>query len=72
MIREALGAYLAASTAIDRRMQQGYDAMPQATTDDWGDLVVLADRSNRELMERLAAEERVCDALLIATQCVRG
>ncbi|CAN5647454.1 hypothetical protein BH24ACT15_BH24ACT15_14570 [soil metagenome] len=64
LIREALGAFLADSTdaAIDRRMQQGYDAIPQATTDDWGDLASLADRSTRELMKRLAVEERAAGA----------
>ncbi len=44
--------------SVGREIAEGYKRIPQATPDEWGDPVESADHSARELMQRLAAEER--------------
>lgn len=60
LIREAVTAYLAeaAEAAITRSIVEGYERIPQGRPDAWGDLAEDADRSTRETMQRLDAEER--------------
>jgi hypothetical protein len=60
LVRDALDAYLQSgrTATLDRQMQAGYDRIPQAGPDEWGSLEDLADRSTRESLSRLAAEEK--------------
>lgn len=60
VIREAVTAYLAeaAASAAGRRIVEGYTRVPPATPDAWGDLEDQQERSQRELLQRLDAEER--------------
>lgn len=37
---------------------EGYQRIPQSTLDEWGDLSEQNRRSNREMLDRLDAEER--------------
>jgi Arc/MetJ-type ribon-helix-helix transcriptional regulator len=59
VVRAALDAYLEAgrTATLDRQMREGYARVPQATLDEWGDLGALADRTTRQALARLAAEE---------------
>lgn len=60
VIREALDRHLseAREAAHSRRIVEGYERVPPATPDEWGDLKMHADRSTLELLQRLDAEER--------------
>lgn len=60
LIREAVEAHLAGDhdAEISRRIITGYERVPQATPDEWGDPTELADRAARDLHRRLEAEER--------------
>lgn len=56
LLEEALREEREASAG--RKIAEGYRRIPQAAPDEWGDPVSSADHSARELMQRLAAEER--------------
>jgi hypothetical protein len=60
LIRTALEAFLRADqeAVIDRQITDGYERIPPATPDEWGDLAAATDRSTVELLQRLDAEER--------------
>lgn len=60
VIRDAIAAYFAESTEkrIDALIRDGYTRVQPATPDEWGDMDRIADRSTRELAQRLDAEER--------------
>lgn len=60
LIREAVTAYLseAADAAVTTSIVDGYQRVPQGQPDEWGDPAAFADRSTRETMQRLDAEER--------------
>lgn len=60
LIRRAVSAFLveARRDLIGEQIAEGYRRIPQGTPDDWGDLSEHADRSAREMMQRLDAEER--------------
>lgn len=60
LIREAIVAYLAdaADAAVSQAITDGYRRIPPGTPDGWGDLEGLQDRSARDLLQRLDAEER--------------
>ncbi|MEX0789156.1 MAG: ribbon-helix-helix protein, CopG family [Actinomycetota bacterium] len=59
VVRAALDTYFEAgrTATLDRQMLDGYERVPQATPDEWGDLGALADRTTRQALMRLAAEE---------------
>jgi hypothetical protein len=61
IIREAITEHLGASqqVAITRQIVEGYQRVPPATPDAWGDLESLQDEATLELLQRLDAEERV-------------
>lgn len=46
------------AAAVGRQIAEGYERMPPATPDAWGDLEATADRAAGELLQRLDAEER--------------
>jgi len=60
LIRTALEEFLRADreAVIDRQITEGYERIPPATPDEWGDLLAVADRSTVDLLQRLDAEER--------------
>jgi Arc/MetJ-type ribon-helix-helix transcriptional regulator len=60
VIREALEAHLAADhdAEISRRIIEGYERIPQATPDEWGDPAAWATAAARDLHRQLDAEER--------------
>ena len=60
LIRDALEAFLAEDreAAIGRRIAEGYERVPPATPDEWGDLSALTDAGSVDLLQRLDAEER--------------
>jgi hypothetical protein len=60
VIREAIEYHLAqrGRAAALRRYTEGYQRMPPAVPDEWGDPEEEADRHGRELAQRLDAEER--------------
>ena len=43
---------------IGEAIAEGYRRIPQDTPDEWGDLSEQNRRSNRDMLERLDAEER--------------
>ena len=43
---------------VGERIADGYRRVPQAEIDEWGDLAAAAERSNRDTLQRLDAEER--------------
>lgn len=59
LIREAIEEHLAASrrTELGRRIVAGYQRLPQAEPDEWGDLGALGETSTTETLQRLDAEE---------------
>ena len=60
LIRGVLEAFLADDheAAIGRRIVEGYERIPPATPDAWGDLATLTDEASVDLLQRLDAEER--------------
>lgn len=60
VVREAVETYLAGDyeAEISRRIVAGYERLPQATPDDWGDPAGFGAGAARELHRRLDAEER--------------
>jgi predicted DNA-binding protein len=60
IIRDAIEAYLASDYEADvtRQMLAGYERIPQATADKWGDPIRFTAAAARELHQRLDAEER--------------
>lgn len=60
VIRQAVAVFLAESRRdhIGEQIAEGYSRIPPGTPDEWGDIEAIADRSARELGQRLAAEER--------------
>jgi len=44
--------------AIGRRIAEGYERIPPATPDAWGDLAAMTERAAGDLLQRLDAEER--------------
>lgn len=60
LIREAVETHLAADydAEISRRIIEGYEAIPQARPDAWGDLDAVKAASVRDAHLRLDAEER--------------
>lgn len=60
LIREAIEQWLAARREQDavERWLAGYERIPTAAPDEWGDVDAEADRHGRELAERLDAEDR--------------
>lgn len=59
LIRDLLTEALARSSdrPIGAAIADGYRRVPQATPDEWGDLVGAGDASTREMLQRLDAEE---------------
>ncbi|MBK5228910.1 MAG: CopG family transcriptional regulator [Actinobacteria bacterium] len=60
LIREIIDNYLATTEElkIGAQIAAGYQKIPPATPDEWGDLAALMDRSTADLLQRLDAEER--------------
>lgn len=60
LIRDLLKRALAEqeAAAVGRRIAEGYERVPPATPDEWGDLRDATDRAAVELLQRLDAEER--------------
>ena len=60
VIREAIEAHLGDDhdAEISRRIIDGYERLPQATSDEWGDLHEVAAASARHVHQRLDAEEQ--------------
>lgn len=60
VIREAVESHLSDDhdAEISRRIVEGYERTPQATSDEWGDLADAATAAARHLHRRLDAEER--------------
>lgn len=60
LIREAVEAHLRddLDTEISRRIVAGYERIPQATADDWGDVEAWVVGSAKQVHRRLDAEER--------------
>jgi hypothetical protein len=59
-IRRILEDYLSehGTSAIGRRIAEGYLRIPPGTPDAWGTLDSVTDQGTRELLERLDHEER--------------
>ena len=60
LIREAITEHLAANgqAVIARQIVEGYQRVPPATPDAWGELEREQDEATLELLQRLDAEER--------------
>ncbi len=60
LIREVLMEHLArdVEAEIDRRIVDGYRRIPPGTPDGWGDLTAATERSTRDVLAKLDAEER--------------
>jgi len=60
LIRLVLQEHLEARTreSIGRRIAEGYQRVPPATPDEWGDLSAITDQATADLLARLDAEER--------------
>lgn len=60
LIRAALEAYLDADVdaEISHRIVEGYERMPQAASDGWGDVAAWRAETAARLHRRLDAEER--------------
>lgn len=60
LVRGVLKDFLAADreAAIARRIVEGYERIPPATPDAWGELPAMTDRATLDLLHRLDAEER--------------
>jgi len=60
VIREAITEHLAAGrqATITRRILEGYQRVPPATPDAWGDLEAHQDEATAEMLQRLDADER--------------
>lgn len=60
LVRGILEDFLAADreAALGRRIVEGYERIPPATPDAWGDLPAMADQVAVDLLRRLDAEER--------------
>lgn len=60
LIREAVEAHLREDldAEISRRIIAGYERIPQAAADDWGDVEAWTAGSARQVHRRLDAEER--------------
>jgi len=60
LIRRVLEEFLAGDreAAIGRRIVEGYERIPPATPDAWGDLAAVTDVAAVDLLHRLDAEER--------------
>lgn len=43
---------------ISRRIVEGYERIPPATPDAWGELATVTDRATADLLQRLDTEER--------------
>lgn len=61
VIREAVEAYLASDhdAEVSRRIIEGYERIPQATPDEWGDPEAWAAAAAHDLHRRVDAEERL-------------
>jgi len=60
LIRGVLEEFLAADreATVGRRIVEGYERIPPATPDAWGDLAAMTDSAAADLLHRLDAEER--------------
>ncbi len=60
LIRRVLEEFLAADreATVGRRIVEGYERIPPATPDAWGDLAAMTDSAAADLLHRLDAEER--------------
>lgn len=60
LIREVLEEHLASRHAVEisRRIVEGYERIPAARPDTWGDLGRMTDQSTVDLLQRLDEEER--------------
>lgn len=60
LIRGVLEEFLAADreATVGRRIVEGYERIPPATPDAWGDLAAMTDSAATDLLQRLDAEER--------------
>lgn len=60
LIRRVLEEFFVADQEAEtgRQIVEGYMRVPQATPDEWGDLAASNERTTRDLMRRLDAEER--------------
>lgn len=61
LIRAVLEDFLSADreAALGRRIADGYQRVPPATPDEWGELAGVTDRATADLLHRLDAEERL-------------
>ena len=59
LIRTAVEQFLEKDeeAAVGRQIVAGYERIPPATPDEWGDLSELTDRATADLLHRLDAEE---------------
>jgi hypothetical protein len=60
LIREILAEHVTAhrEDLIDRRIVEGYQRVPPARPDAWGDLGEVTDQATADLLQRLDEEER--------------
>jgi predicted transcriptional regulator len=60
IIRNAIEAYLGQDyeAEVTRQIIAGYERIPQATTDEWGDPLCFTTAAARQLHQRIDAEER--------------
>ena len=60
LIRRVLEESLAADreATVGRRIVEGYERIPPATPDAWGDQAAMTDSATVDLLHRLDAEER--------------
>jgi Arc/MetJ-type ribon-helix-helix transcriptional regulator len=60
LIRAAVEEFLKKDEEADlgRRIVAGYERIPPATPDEWGDLSEVTDRATVDVLHRLDAEER--------------
>jgi Arc/MetJ-type ribon-helix-helix transcriptional regulator len=60
LIRTAVEQFLEKDeeAAVGRQIVAGYERIPPATPDEWGDLSDMGDEATADLLHRLDAEER--------------
>lgn len=60
VVRSAVEAHLqrVEQDTVGRRIVEGYTRIPPASPDEWGGVAEAADAAVREVMQRLATEER--------------
>lgn len=63
LIRTAVEEFLSRDreAALGREIVEGYERIPPATPDEWGDLAQMTDQTTVDVLHRLDAEERAED-----------